>query len=158
MWCLEGAWVIAAMLYHAERAGGGGGRSSFGPLRLSLLPPSQHTGENHLIRSSLDPRLFYLIPLHPSLCQSVTLFFFGISSQFLSLSLLWWSSSSFFIYIPKFIKLKLLAVVKWLALFRMCPSLKLVSDFLALQVAVKMFNSQLPKNLSTCMFREESFQ
>lgn len=72
-WCC--AWVMAAMLHHAERAGGGGGRSSSGPLCLSLPPPPQHTGKNHLIRSSLDPWLFCLFPFHPSLWQSVTLFF-----------------------------------------------------------------------------------
>lgn len=72
------AWVMAAMLHHAEGVGGGGGRSSSGPLCLSLPPPPQHTGENHLIRSSLDPRPFRLFPLHLSLCQSVTSFFFGL--------------------------------------------------------------------------------
>lgn len=75
-WCC--AWVMAAMPHHAERAGGGGGRSSAGPLCLSLPPPPQRTGENHLIRSSLDSRLFCLFPLRPSLlpiCHLVFLLF-----------------------------------------------------------------------------------
>lgn len=57
-------------------------------------PPPQHTGEKHLIRSSLDPRLFCLFPLHPSLNLSPCFSLVCLCSIFL-FSLLWCSLSSF---------------------------------------------------------------